>query len=257
MRQRLKLKFTQSDLKLFGGASILIVLICASIFLYTQWDLRRFKDSLENRSRALSPSVREKLGTTQTLAEEEKSGQPQALTDKKSPTETAASKPLASEKEKAGSEDTAVKTAPPASTKPQAGIGTSEVSHLEAETWDPLSEDIDWEKAIQDDEYLHEIDNRIGHASVINVIRSNTSANPADTAFVANMLRRSAEGTASIDDLIGMTEVWIRIESNPDEQTAAKTHQTLSALHTHLQSAKEQYARGEILGTRIYIGAPE
>ena len=248
MRQRLKLEFTQSDLKLFGGATILIVLICASIFLYTQWDLRRFKDSLGNSPQALAPSVPERSGATH------------SLTDKESPIATVASKPLALEKKKAEPEGPEIKTATPEFTKPQADIGNSatpEAAYLEKETWDPLSEDIDWEETIQDDEYLREIDNRIGHASVIDVIRSNKSANPADTDFVVNMLKRSAEGTASIDDLIRMTEVWIRIQSNPDDKTEAKTHQTLWALYTHLQSAEKQYARGEILGTRIYIGAPE
>ena len=255
MSQRLKLEFTQNYLKLFGGATLLIVLICASIFLYTQWDLRRFKESLEKRSLALSPSVPEKSGTIH------------SLTDKESTTETVASKPLASEKKKGEPEGTEIKTATPASTKNQTDIGTSETleitsaiseaAHLENEKWNPLSEDIDWEKTIQDDEYLREIDNRIGHASVIDVIRSNKSANPADTTFVVNMLKRSAEGTASIDDLIRMTEVWTKIQSNPDDKSAAKTNQTLLALYTHLQSAKEQYARGEILGTRIYIGSPE
>lgn len=248
MRQRLKLGFTESELRLFGGASLLIVLISALIFLYAQWDLRRFSDSLENRSQDLSPPIKKGLGTTQTLAEEEL------------PTETVALKPLVSERETSGAKAPETKTAAPASTKPQADLGisaTSEAVPLEEEEWDPLSEDIDWERAMQDDAYLREIDNRIGHASVIDVIQANKSADPADTAFVVNMLKRSAEGTASIDDLIRMTEVWIRIQSNPGDRTAAKTEQTLSVLHRHLRSAKEQYARGEILGTRIYIGAPE
>ena len=248
MHQRLKLEFTQSNLKLFGSVAILMVLICASIYLYTQWDLRRFADSIENRSQASSPSVREESGTTQTLTEEEP------------PTETVALKPGGSKRETSGAEAPEIKTPAPASTKSQVDpsiSATSEAMPLEEEKWDPLSEDIDWERATQDDAYLREIDNQIGHASVIDIIQANKSADPADTAFVVNMLKRSAEGIASIDDLIHMTEVWIRIQSSPGDKATAKNHGTLLALHKQLRSAKEQYARGEILDTRIYIGAPE
>ena len=244
MRQQSTLKINQSDLKLFGGAIILTVLICASIFFYTQWDLRRFKASLGDPPQVSTVSASEQAQPTDPL-----------ITEASSP-ETVVSKPSAAKARASGSQQ----TSPSVPVDPKAAItppAPSVDAESEKETWNPLSEDIDWKRATQDDAYLRDVDNRFGHASVIDALQSNTSADPADVAFVSDMLRRSAEGKATIDDLIGMTEVWLRIQPDSSDETVGKTHHTLSNLYAHLQSAKERHSSGEILETRIYIGSPE
>ena len=196
-----------------GGVLVLIILMCAGgMFLYTQWNLKRSKESLEGQV-TISPVV---------------SLQPEKLTNtyvkEPSSAETTAPKPLTQHDIELGSDGIEIET-PSLETLNSLidELALSEVEPSEAETVDVQGENLE-----------EDIDVGSGLESLLPVLTGQGDIEPGaseDIVIVAEILKRSLGGSIAIDDLITMIEAILRIE--PDRPQ-------LQSLLLQLQNNKEK-----------------
>lgn len=204
----MNIQFTKSFLKVIGAVLILITLMSIGLFFYARWDLKRFKESL-GEVPEVSPiivSQTEKVATTH--AEEA------------SPAEIVVPKPLTQhhielESKELGMDVSSLETLD--SPMDELSLySLYEVGLSEEETTNVQSESLEKEEASWVDEFQEEIGSGDGAASLIASLESDKtdigSGNSEDVATVVEMLKRSTEGPITVDDLITMTEAWLRIQ---------------------------------------------
>ena len=82
------------------------------------------------------------------------------------------------------------------------------------------------------------------------------SSDSGDVATVVEILKHSAKGPVTVDDLITMTEAWLRIQPDtPHVQSAIdETRDSLTSLLSQLRTDKEQSLQsGEETKRMLYI----
>ena len=211
-------KLTKNIPQTIGGVLMLIILMCAGMFLYARWDLKRFKESLGElpESSPMTVSQTRKEANTHTEAA--------------NLAEITVQKPLTQhhiEPESSKEIGTVV---------PSLEILDSlmdELSLSEVETLAIAEENLEKGKGTQADEFQEEIDSGSGFTSLISTLESGNidigTGDPEDVATVVEILKRSTKGPIVVDDLITMLEAWLRIQ--PD------TPHTQSMVHKNRDSA--------------------
>ncbi len=197
-------RLTKNIFQTIGGVLVLIILMCAGMFLYARWDLKRFKELLGEL-----PEV-----SPMTASQTEK----EANTHTKEATfvEIVVPKPL-----------TQHHIEPESFKEPGMQVPSleildalmAELSLSEVETLEEMiaEENLEEDKDTQADEFQADI-GRSGVADFVSALESGNvdigAGDPEDVATVVEILKRSAEGPIAIDDLITMLEAWIRIQSD-------------------------------------------
>ena len=239
-------QFTKSDLKMIGGVLILIALISVGIFLYARWDLKRFKESLKELSEVSPMTISQTEKMTNTHAEGA------------SPAEIVAPTPLTQHHIELGSKELGMDVSSLETLdSPMDELSLYslyEVGLSEEETTNVQSESLEKEEVSWVDEFQEEIGSGDGVASLIANLESDKtdigSGNSEDVATVVEMLKRSTEGPMTVDDLITMTEAWLRIQPDtphvhPEiDETRAALENRLARLRADkeesLQSGEEK-----------------
>ena len=179
-----------------GGILILIsILMCVGIFLYAQWDLKRFKESLEDLPEVSPAAAPRTEKVTNTHTEEAPSA------------ETAAPKSLTQHNIELESDGLEMETPLPETLDSFTDeLALFEVDSSEADTADVQGESLE---------------EAIGLESLIPALIGQVmeSGNSEDVATVVEILKRSAGGSIVVDDLITMTEALLRIEPDPQLQS--------------------------------------
>ena len=185
-------RLTKNIPQTIGGVLVLIILVCGGLFLYAQWDIKRFKESL-GKQVTVSPVV---------------SQQPEKVTNthtEPSPAETTALKPLTQYDIEPESDGIEMET--PSFERLDSLIdelALSEVELTEAETVDVQGENLE-----------RDIDVGSGLESLLPVLTGQGDIEPGapeDIVIVAEILKRSLGGPIALDDLITMIEAILRIE---------------------------------------------
>lgn len=217
-------RLTKNIPQTIGGVLVLIILTCAGIFLYARWDLKRFKESLEDLpevSPAAAPRI-EKVTNTHT--------------EEPPPAETAASKPLKQHNMELESDGLETET-PSLETLDSLidGLALSEIEPSEVEIVDVQGENLE-----------EEVDSGTSLASLVSSLEHGNvdigSGSPEDLATVVEMLKRAAKGPMAVDDLITMIEAWLRIQPDtPHMQSEInETRYTLTNMLSWLRAEKEK-----------------
>ena len=200
-----------------GGILILIILMCTGMFLYARWDLKRFKESLEEPSTvspAAAPQTEEVINTH---------------TGEAFPAETTVPKPLIQHNIGLESDGLEMETSLPETLdSPMDKLALFEEDSSETDTADVQRE------------YLEEAMNSgSGLESLIPALIGQVmeSGNSEDVATAVEILKRSAGGLIAVDDLITMTEALLRIE--PDPQLQSMLLQLQNDKVKSLQTGKE------------------
>ncbi len=221
--------------KIICGLLILTILICTGIFFYTQWDLKRFKESLKEQPEVspVTVSPREKLTVTQ-------------VEEAVLPAETVIPKLLIQRPD-----EFEIETEPPSLETFDSVVNKpvhSEVEPLNEETTILQPEELEEEEATWEGQFQQDIDGGSGFASLISILESDNvdmSGDSEDLATVVQMLKRSAEGPMTADDLIFMTKAWLRIQ--PDtrhvQSEINETRDSLRNILENLQDDKKKSLR--------------
>ncbi len=225
-------RLTKNILQTIGGVLVLTVLMCAGMFLYAQWDLKRFKESLGELPE-VSP-----ITTSQT---EKKAN---THTEETTSTEIAVPKPLTQHHIEPESSKELGMEVPSLETL---DFLMDELSLSEVETLKEMiaEENLEADKGTQVDEFQADID-RSSVAGFISALESGNisigTSDPKEVATVVEMLKRSTEGPIAIDDLITMLEAWIRIQSDtPHGQSMVnESRDPLTAALLRLRAKKEE-----------------
>ena len=232
-----------------GGVLTLIVLMCAGFFFYAQWDLKRFKESLEELPEVSPAAVPQTEKATSVYAE------------KPYPAETAAPKPstqhnIEPESTEFGMEVPSLET--PDSLMDEFSL--SEMEHSKEETADVQGENLKRKETMQAGEFQEEIDSGSGFAGLISALESGNddigSGDSENVTIVVEMLKRAAKGPMTVNDLITMTEAWLRIQPDtPHVQSEVnETRDLLTDLLLNLQDYKEKSLQnGEEAEATFYI----
>ena len=230
---------TKNNLQMSGGFLALIILMCAGMFLYARWDLKRFKESLEEQPKIslAAPPRTEKVTNTHT--EESFSA------------ETAAPKSLTQHNLEPESEGLEMETSSLETLDSLIDeFALFEVEPSEADIADVQRENLQKEEASWVDKFQEEIDNgndlerfisnfESGKVDVIGL----SGGSSEDVAIVIKTLKRGTKGPVAVDDLITMTEAWLRIQSDLPQQVQSETsitHDALTNLLSILQADKEE-----------------
>ena len=232
-------KLTKNILQTIGGILVLIILMCAGMFLYAQRDLKRFKESLRKLPE-VSPMTISQTGKEVNTPTEEATF-----------AEIAAPKPLTPHHIEPKSSKELGMEVPSLETLDSL---IDELSLSEVETLEEViaEENLEKDKVTQVDESQADI-GRSGAASLISVLESGNidigTGNPEDVATVVEIIKRSAKGPIAVDDLITMMEAWLRIQPdtphaqsmvNESRNSVMKALSRLRAIREEsLQSGKE------------------
>ena len=245
----MNIQFTKSILKTIGGALILITLMSVGIFFYARSDLKRFQESLGKLPEVSPMTVSQTVKMANTYAEEAASA------------EIAASKPLTQHNIELESEGLGMET--PSLETLNALIdelSLSEVGDLEEDTANIQSESFEEKEITQSDKFQEDTDSGSGFASLISTLESGNvdigSGDPEDVATVVEILKHSAKGPVTVDDLITMTEAWLRIQPDtPHVQSEIdETRDSLTNLISQLRADKEKSLQsGEETKRILYI----
>ena len=188
-------RLTKNIFQTIGGVLVLIILMCAGMFLYTRWDLKRFKESFEEQAKVSLVAYPQLEKVTNTHVK------------KLSAAETTASKPLTQRDIELGSDGIEMET--PSLETLNSLIDELALAEVE------LSET---ETDVQGENLEGDIDVGSGLESLIPVLTGQGDIEPGapeDIVIIAEILKRSLGGPITIDDLITMIETALRIE--PDE----------------------------------------
>ena len=228
-------RLTKNIPQTIGGGLVLIILTCAGMFLYAQWDLKRFKESLEDLpevSPAAAPGT-EKVANTHT--------------EEPPPAETTAPKPLTQhnielESTELGMDTPLLETLDSLIDDPlflEVESSKEDIAHVERENRkEGGAKHTDWSQ-----EKIH---NRGGLASIISSLEHSNvdigSGSPEDLATVVEMLKRAAKGPMAVDDLITMIEAWLRIQPDTPRMQSEinETRYTLTNMLSWLRAEKEK-----------------
>ena len=194
----MNIQFKKNILKVIGAFLILIALMSIGLFFYARWDLKRFKESLGEVPIIVSQT--EKVTTTH--AEEASSA------------EIVAPKPLTQHHIEPESKELGMDL--PSLEILDSLIDDPSLYELELPKEEPTnvqSEGLEKEEVSWIDEFQEEVGSGDGVASLISTLESGYG-NSADVVTVVEMLKRSVEGPMTVDDLITMTEAWLRIQPN-------------------------------------------
>ena len=225
-------RLTKNSLQTIGGVLVLTVLMGAGMFLYAQWDLKRFRTSLGELSE-VSP-----MTASQTAKEAD------IHTEETTFVEITAPKSLTQDHiEPESSEE--LKTEVPSLEILDSLMDELSLSEVEALEKMIAEENLEEDKDTQLDEFRADID-RSGIAGFISSLESGNisigTGDLEDVATVVDILRRSTEGPIAIDDLITMLEAWIRIQSDtPHGQSMVyESRDPLTAALLRLRTKKEE-----------------
>ena len=244
----MNIQFTKSILKTIGGALILITLMSVGFFFYARWDLKRFQESLGELPEVSPMIVSQTVKKANTYAEEAASA------------EIAASKTLTQHNIELESEGLEMET--PSLETLNALIdelSLSEVGNWEEDTANIQSESFEEKEITQSDKFQEDTDSGSGFASLISTLESGIdigSGDPEDVATVVEILKHSAKGPVTVDDLITMTEAWLRIQPDtPHVQSGIdETRDSLTNLLSQLRADKEKSLQsGEETKRILYI----
>ena len=209
----------------------LTVLMCTGIFFYARWDLKRFRESLREQPEVSPVTVSQREKLTDTHAEEV------------SPAETVKPKLLIQQPEefKMETEAPLLETFDSVMNEPF----HSEVEPSKEETTSVQPEGLEEEEVTWQDQFQQDIDGGSGFASLISILESGNvdrAGDSEDFATVVQMLKRSTEGPMMADDLITMTEAWLRIQPDtPHVQSEInETRDSLRNILSNLQDDKEK-----------------
>ena len=198
----MNIQFTKSILKVIGAVLILITLMSIGIFFYARWDLKRFKESLGEVPEVLPIIVSQTENVVTTHAEEA------------SPAEIVVPKPLTQHHIEPESKELEMDL-PSLETLDSLMDNPSyyELGLPKEETTNAQSESLEKEEVSWINEFQEEVGSGDGVASLISTVESGYG-NSEDVDTVVEMLKRSVEGPMTVDDLITMTEAWLRIQPN-------------------------------------------
>ena len=206
--------------------------MCAGMFLYARWDLKRFKESFKE-SPEVSPITASQTETEANIHTKETTF-----------AEIAAPKPLTQHHiEQESSKELEMEV----SSLEILDSLMDELSLSELETLEEMiaEENLEEDKGTQVDEFQADID-RSSVAGFISALESGNisigTSDREDVATVVSILKRSTEGPVAIDDLITMLEAWIRIQSDtPHEQLMVnESRDPLTAALLQLRAKKEE-----------------
>ena len=217
-------------------------------FFYARWDLKRFKESLEELPEVSPAAVSQTKKATSVYAE------------KPYPATTAAPKP--STQHNIEPESTEFGMEVPSLEIPDSLIdefSPSEVRHSKEETADVQDKNLKRKETMQAGEFQEEIDNGSGFASLISALESADdigSGSSADVTIVVEMLKRAAKGPMTVNDLITMTEAWLRIQPDTPyvQSEVNETRDLLTDVLSNLQDYKEKSLQsGEEAEATFYV----
>ena len=209
-------KLTKNIPQTIGGVLVLIILMCAGMFFYTRWDLKRFKESFEAQAKVSLVAYPQLEKVTNTHVKEPP------------PAETTASKPLTQhninlEFDGLGMETPSLEALDSLIDE----LALSEVELSEAETVDVQGENLEGDIDVGSD-----------LESLIPILTGQGDIEPGapeNIVIIAEILKRSLGGPITIDDLITMIETALRIE--PDKPQ-------LQSLLLQLRNDKEKSLQG-------------
>ena len=209
--------------------------MCAGMFLYAQWDLKRFKESL-NEPPEVSPAVplqTKKVTNTHTEG---------VLSAETTPSKPLTQHNIELESDRLEMETPSLETLDSLVNDPlflEVESLKEEIAHVERKNREEGgTEHTDWSP-----EKIH---NRGSLASLISSLEHSNvdigSGSPEDLATVVEMLKRAAKGPMAVDDLITMMEAWLRIQPDtPHMQSEInETRYTLTNMLSWLRVEKEK-----------------
>ena len=235
-------RLTKNISQTIGGVLVLIVLMGAGMFLHARWDLRRFKPSFEELPEVSPVTVSEREKMINTHAE------------KPPPAETTAPKSLTRhnielEYEGLEMETSSLETLDSLIEGPPfliEGPLSLEIESSEKDIAYVKHENHEERGVKYTARFQEKIDNRGVLASIISSLEDSNvdtgSGAPEDLATVIEMLKRATKGPMNVDDLITMTEAWLRIQpTTPRIQSGVNiTREALTYLLLRLQNYKEK-----------------
>ena len=228
-------RLTKNTTQTIGGAIALIVLMCAGMFLYGRWDLKRFKESLKELHEVSPMTISQTEKVANTHFKEA------------APAEITAPKPL-----------TQPHSADPGPKEPEMEalsieildalmdeLFSSEMEHSETEAAGVQRGSLEEEEIPRANELQEEVDSASGFASLISALESANDigeGSSTDVTIVVQMLKRSERGPVAVDDLITMMEAWLRIQPNapPVPPEVNETRDFLTNMLSRLRADKEE-----------------
>ncbi len=226
-------KLTKNLLQTISGVLALIILMCAGMFLYARWDLKRFKESIGEPSEVSPMTVSQTEKETNTHTEEATLA------------EIAVPKPLA-QYHIADPQPEELEMETPSFETLDSLIDELSLSEVEILEEMITEENLEKDKVTQTDELQGEIASGGGFKRLISALESGNvdigTGDPEDVATVVNILKRSTRGPIVVDDLITMMEAWLRIQPDtPHTQSMANENRdsTMKAL-LRLRALKEE-----------------
>ena len=231
----MNIRLTKNSLQTIGGILVLIVLMCAGMFLYARWDLKRFKQSLEEPPKVSPVTVAEREEMINTPAEEPP------------PAEATAPKSLTQHNIELESTKLEIET-PSLETLDSLidEIALLEGKPPKTDTADIQHESLEKEEVPWTDEFQEEIDSGSGFARLISVLESGNidigTGDPEDVATIVKILKRAAKGPVAVDDLVTMMEAWLRIQPDtPHGQLMVnESHDSVMKALSRLRAIKEE-----------------
>ena len=182
-------RLTKNIPQTIGVVLVLIILMCAGMFLYARWNPERFKESLEKQIVVSPVASLQSEKVTNTYVKEP------------SPAETTAPKPLTQHNIELEPDGIEMET-------PSLEMLDSLISEVELSE----AETVDIQKNLEEDE-----DKDVGRGlkSLLPVLTGQGDIEPdapEDIVIIAEILKQSLGGPIAIDDLITMIEAILRIE---------------------------------------------
>ena len=242
-------RLTKNIFQTIGGVLLLITLMCAGLFLYARWDLKRFKELLKE-SPEVSPIA---ISQTKIMANTHpKAAGPAEITTPKPLTQYHIADPEPKELEM---ETLSIETLDTLMDE----LFPSEMKYSETEATGVQRGSLEKEEIPWTDEFQEEMDNGSGFASLISALESSNDigeGSSEDITIVVEMLKRAAKSPVTVDDLITMTEAWLRIQ--PDtlhvQSEVNETRDLLTGLLLNLQDYKEKSLQsGEEAEATFYV----
>lgn len=235
----MNINLTKNSLQMIGGVLALIILMCTGMFLYARWDLKRFKESLKEPPEVSPAAAPQTQRVTNTHTEEvflAETTVPEPLTQHNRQLE---SNGLETETPSLEALDSLIDE-----------LALFEVDPSEADTVDGQRENLEKEETPWIDEFQEEIDSGKDLEQFISdfesgkvEVRGLSGGSSGDVAIVVETLKRGTKGPVAVDDLITMTEAWLRIQSDLPQQVQSEvsiTRDALTNLLSILQADKEE-----------------
>ena len=227
-------RLTKNLVQTIGGVFVPTVLICVGMLLYSQWDLKRFKESLGELPAALPMAAPQTEREANIHTEETTSAEitaPKSLTQPH--IEPESSKELEMEVSSLEILDSLI-----------AELSPSELEALEEMV---AEENLEEDKDTQVDEFQADIDmSSITTAGFISALESGNivlgTGDPEAVATVIEILKRSTEGPITIDDQITMFEAWSKIQpdASQGQSMVNVSRDALTAVLLQLRAEKEK-----------------